>query len=262
MMRARCTSMVRGLIPSWRPASLLDAPRAIRSSTSRSRGVSCSSPEKAARMSSPELPRALAAARLDGVAHALHHRVRVEGLLDEVVGALPDGLHGHRDVALAGDHEHGRAVMGAEFVQHLQAGAPGHVHVQHDDVRRARAGRGQERGAVREGLDLEALHFEDQPQCVPHRTVIVDDEDVLVHLARLSHLPSPLSRRRPIRRGLILVRRRASAIFPIGRIRNVGAILIGSPPSAPIPILVGSPPSAPTVVILPRRPPIRAPERR
>ena len=44
MMRARCTSMVRGLMPSWRPASLLDWPPEIRLSTSRSRGVRFSEP--------------------------------------------------------------------------------------------------------------------------------------------------------------------------------------------------------------------------
>ena len=46
MIRARCTSMVRGLIPSWRPASLLEAPATIWVSTSCSRRVNGSRPGK------------------------------------------------------------------------------------------------------------------------------------------------------------------------------------------------------------------------
>ena len=46
MMLARWSSMVRGLMPRWRPASLLEAPLVNCSSTSRSRRVSGSRPGK------------------------------------------------------------------------------------------------------------------------------------------------------------------------------------------------------------------------
>ena len=70
IMRARCTSIVRGLIPSRRPASLLEAPLAIYASTSRSRGVSRWWPEKSS--NTPLL--ATLALRLAKVAMALPTR--------------------------------------------------------------------------------------------------------------------------------------------------------------------------------------------
>ncbi len=56
------------------------------------------------------------------------------GLLDEVVGAVPHGVHGHRDVAVAGDHDHRQLRLeGAQIAQPLDATAPGQLDVAHDD---------------------------------------------------------------------------------------------------------------------------------
>ncbi len=59
-----------------------------------------SSASRSARTCSAEL------AALDGVAHDGHQPLGAERLFDEVVGALAHGLHGHRDVAVAGDQDH------------------------------------------------------------------------------------------------------------------------------------------------------------
>ena len=68
MTRARCTSMVRGEMPSSRPASLLDWPLVMSWSTSRSRGVSWEKP----RTSTARRPEATALTSLtvDGGASA------------------------------------------------------------------------------------------------------------------------------------------------------------------------------------------------
>src|SRR5581483_9925398 len=90
MMRARWISIVRGEMPSARPASLLDAPATICSRTSRSRA-------RRRRL------RLLAHRRGDRLAHALYHFAAAERLLDEIEGAVLDRLDRHRDVAGAGD---------------------------------------------------------------------------------------------------------------------------------------------------------------
>src|SRR5712671_1952854 len=79
MMRARCTSIVRGLMPSSRPACLLDDPDAIWPSTSRP----C----------------------FDGFAHPRHHGTGIKRLLDEIKRAVLDRLHRHRNIANARDDE-------------------------------------------------------------------------------------------------------------------------------------------------------------
>src|SRR3546814_11248870 len=55
------------------------------------------------------------ARRLDGALHHQQQAVRLERLLDEVVGAQLDGVDGGLDVAVAGDHHHRR---GRRFLLH------------------------------------------------------------------------------------------------------------------------------------------------
>ena len=134
--------MVRGLMPSVRPASLLEAPAVNCSSTSRSR--------RRQRLAAREMQRSrfgaialLLPARIgaDRLVHPRHDLAAAERLLDEVERAVLDGADRDRDVALAGNHEdRRRIVLAVQFLQHIEARLARNVHVEQDaaGVRRAR----------------------------------------------------------------------------------------------------------------------------
>src|SRR3979411_1648849 len=107
MMLARWSSIVRGLIPSWRPASLLDAPAVNCSSTSRSRRVSGSrSGKRSGAVTGAGVLLGLPAGiGLDRLVESCHDLAAAERLLDEIQRAALDGADRHRDIALPGDHE-------------------------------------------------------------------------------------------------------------------------------------------------------------
>src|SRR5439155_21229107 len=99
--------MVRGLIPSWTAASLLEAPITSCPNTSPSRLVNDLRPASAG-IPSNALP---FARRLRAPIAACTHAETVlprNGLFDEIEGAMLDGFDRHGDVALARDHEDGR----------------------------------------------------------------------------------------------------------------------------------------------------------
>jgi hypothetical protein len=61
-------------------------------------------------------------ALFEGAAHHLDQALGREGFLDEVVGTVAHGAHGHADVAVAGDQHHRQARVAAfELGQQLQA---------------------------------------------------------------------------------------------------------------------------------------------
>ena len=132
MILARWSSMVRGLIPRWRPASLLEAPAVNCSSTSRSRRVSGSRPGKCSGADIGSgaigLPARIG---LDRLVEPRHDVIAAKRLLDEIQRAMLDRADSHGDIALPGDDEdRRRIVLAAQFLQDIQTGFAGNMHVQ------------------------------------------------------------------------------------------------------------------------------------
>src|SRR5882672_1614237 len=106
----------------------------------------------------------------------------LEGLLEEVVGALLDRLDRGGDVAVPRDHQHGRVrVLGAHGLQDLQP-----VHARHLDVEEDRVGvlaaQHLDPGLPGPGLEaLVSLVLEDHAQRFPDRLLVVDEQDLLFH---------------------------------------------------------------------------------
>ncbi|MNT24922.1 hypothetical protein D3C72_1604220 [compost metagenome] len=90
------------------------------------------------------------------MAHDGHQPLGAERLFDEVVGALAHGLHRHRDVAVAGDQDHGQLGIGPmQLAQPFGAAQARQAHVADDDGRHAEADVcARALGAVK-GFDLE-----------------------------------------------------------------------------------------------------------
>ena len=125
MMRARCTSTVRGLMPSVRPASLLEAPAMICvQHLALARGEQLGALDL-------QIMLAVAVGRParpgdDRLAHARDHRGGLDRLLDEVQRAALDGIDGGRHVALSGhDQDRRRIVRRVELAQHVEPERPG-----------------------------------------------------------------------------------------------------------------------------------------
>ena len=144
MMRARCTSIVRGLMPSSRPASLLEAPCAMRPRTSSSRAVRRSRPGKSWASSALVGGHVLPAA--DRVAHARHNGGRVERLFDEIERAVADRLDRRGNIAEAGnDEDRRRIVVRIDLFQQIDARATGQMHIDEHACRRSGSAPPQER---------------------------------------------------------------------------------------------------------------------
>jgi len=66
-----------------------------------------------------------------------HHRLVIEGLGDEIVGSLLDGLHGQLHAPVGGHHDHRKpGMLPADDLEHFQAVDPPHFHVQESHLRR------------------------------------------------------------------------------------------------------------------------------
>src|SRR5438270_3026048 len=71
--------------------------------------------------------------RRDCIAHARRNRGSAERLLDKIQRAVPDGVYGHRNVALPGDYENRRRVVsGVEILEDVESGAAGNVNIEQD----------------------------------------------------------------------------------------------------------------------------------
>jgi len=188
MMRARCTSIVRGLIPSCRPASLLEAPpHDLGEHVLLARGQRLAAGEVEG-LSLGSLLALLASIGCDRFAHARHHLVAAKRLLDEIERAVPDGINRHRDVALAGHHEgRHRVVAGVEFLEDIEPRLARNVDIKDDACGTACARRRQHRGAVSETHDLVAFLGKHDRQGLADRRIVVDNKNLRWTGGRLRH---------------------------------------------------------------------------
>ena len=114
--------------------------------------------------------------------------VRVDGLLQKVVGPLAQGLDGHVHVAVSRQKDDRRVdTSGDHLVLQTRAAHPGHAHVEHDDT----GARGhvvhQKFFRTRIGDRVEPLLLEHVDQSIPNRGVVVDDADQGVFFLHFSH---------------------------------------------------------------------------
>src|SRR5712692_1135737 len=118
-----------------------------------------------------------------------HEAIRLERLLDEVVGALLDRRDRGLDVAVARDH-HDRhlGMLGLHAVEKLQPveAASLQPDVEEDQVRAARAERGERLVAVARGARLVALVLQDTRDQLADVRFIIDDEDIGRHFYALA----------------------------------------------------------------------------
>ena len=188
MILARWTSMVRGEIPSSRPASLLEAPCAIWSSTSTSRAVSVSAPGKSRSVGERLVLRLRSRCTRTASRTSAITEFGVKGLLDEVVRAGLDRGDGHRDVALARDHDDWRRIMiGADRFEHIEPRAGGHVDIEQQAIGLDSLCDSEEFVPAPIAPDLKALHFEDGCEGVANSGVIIDYRNVERRLPVMTH---------------------------------------------------------------------------
>ncbi len=115
-----------------------------------------------------------------------HHLLRAEGLGDVVVGAElqpDDAVH---LVGAGGDHDHGQVgepVVVADVTADFEPVHAGQHAVEDDEVGAVRMHPRQRVGAVADGVHVVVGTFEVVPQEVSDVRVVLDDEDLLFHLA-------------------------------------------------------------------------------
>src|SRR5262249_11316320 len=139
------------------------------------------------------------AIELERLSYAIEQELITEGLLDEVDRAGLHRAHRHRYLGVSGDDD-GRELDAAprELGLEIESAHPRHAHVQ-DQAARLR------RVVIREELRSRGVgahgkpHRVEQPaQRVPHRAVVVDDEDNRLRRHRASL--GPRAGRRGMRR--------------------------------------------------------------
>ena len=121
-------------------------------------------------------------AALERLADQHQHLVGVEGLGDEVEGALLGRLHRLGDGPVPGhDDDLDRRVLGLEQPQQVEAVAVGQDQVH--DGQGELAGLHAEHGAdrVARGLDVVALALEGQAEILGDDRLVIDDEDARLH---------------------------------------------------------------------------------
>ena len=133
--------------------------------------------------------------------HAGQQFARVEGLAEVVVGADFEADDAVDVLALGGQHDDGRAVVGgAQAAADRQAVFAGHHQVEHDQVDRVAQQDAVERLAVFGHDDLEAFLRQVAAQQVADAGVVVDDHDLvcasgsLIHFYNAEFVTTPILR--------------------------------------------------------------------
>ena len=158
MMRARCTSMVRGLMPRWRPASLLEAPPAICAEHLALAPCQQLAAGKLRHQTRGLIVRGALHPGRNGLAHLRDHSVGIERLLDEVERAVLDRRDGSRNIALPGDDEDRRGIgLGLEILQDLQSRRARQVHVKQNASGHALPRRGKKTVPLQKACHVEAF---------------------------------------------------------------------------------------------------------
>ena len=127
--------------------------------------------------------------------------VEVQGLLDEIEGALLDAVHRGVDVPVAGNHDHGGvSALLLEVLQDFHTVHVGHLDVTENDIEMLFAGHFQADGAVFGRFYLVPFVGEDFLERIADRPFVVDDQDLHNTDLKFRHLPPKI---------------KISAIFPI-----------------------------------------------
>jgi len=118
----------------------------------------------------------VAGVELERLDHQVDQVVVVEGLLDEIVGAVLEGRDRHRDVAVAGQEDHRqRAGPLAQGVEAGQAVHAAHADVQHDAAPPVGLPGGQEVLGRGPAAALDSAGLEQPLEGVADCFVVVDD---------------------------------------------------------------------------------------
>ena len=198
MILARWSSMVRGLMPRLRPASLLDAPAVNCSSTSRSRRVSGSRPGEMQRFDLRSGTRRLPAhIGVDRLVQPRDQLAAAERLFDEIERAALDRADRHGDVALSGNHEdRRRIILAVKFLQDVETGFAGNVHVEQDGGRCPASRNRQKCCAVGETDHLIAAGRQHHGKRVADGGIVVHDKNLAPRVGFIGHVPSSLHLRK------------------------------------------------------------------
>ncbi len=127
--------------------------------------------------------------------------LEVEGLCDEVPGAVPHGGHGVLDGPVAGEDDHGYGgPMGDRVLEEFLARDLGHAEVRDHEVHVTLSEDGDRLLAVLRSGDPVALHLQELRYAVPDVLLVVHDKDREFH----SFAPYSRSLRSPSGRGRMM----------------------------------------------------------
>ena len=162
-------------MPSSPAICLLSSPATTSAITSRSRGVNERYRRRSASTLRPLLARVAVACErlLNGVEQLLV----AEGLGQKLHGPGFHRLHGHRDIAVAGDEDNGHGhVARRQPLLQLQPAEARQPHIEHQAAGHIRARAAQELLRRREGLDPQPHRPQEVLEGLAHRRIIIDDE--------------------------------------------------------------------------------------
>src|SRR3569833_3459403 len=123
----------------------------------------------------------------ESVAQRYENAVRVERLLEDVVGAELRRFDGGLDRRVAADHHDDRAlIMLLDLLERLHAVDAGHLHVEEDQVGPLLLIFGDAVDSIRDGSHLIAFELEQLAQGGANALLVVDDQDAPGHRYRSS----------------------------------------------------------------------------
>ena len=116
------------------------------------------------------------------IAQREENAIRVERLLENVVGAVLCRFDGGLDGRVTTDHHHdGAGVLLLQLAQRLEPVDARHLHVHEDEVRPEPRVLGEPVDRVRDGAHLVALELEKLAERGANPLLVVDDEDAAAH---------------------------------------------------------------------------------
>src|SRR3984885_10220388 len=158
------------------------------------------------RLATGEMPRAHVGSRTIGLLAALigfdrlvearHKLISTKRLLDEIQRAVLDRADRHGDVALSGDDEDWRRiVLAAQFLQDIQTGLAGNMHIQKNAGGGAVSRHRQTRGAVGKADDFVAPRRQDDGKGFADGRIVIADKDLTARGWLFVHATPSFARR-------------------------------------------------------------------
>ncbi len=133
-------------------------------------------------------------------AYAVQQALGGKGLLDEVVGALTQRLHGHGHVTVAGDHDHRQ--VGIQFDQpfeQAEAVEVWHAHVADQHTGKVAIQYRQRFPRAGKGAHLEAGELQPLLHGLTDRRLVIDEDYLPAHCQLLALASPQFTRRRALR---------------------------------------------------------------